>query len=147
MSGTLWEYLASGLDPISINSVLVSVHPEPKNDTEAGLIWETPSKKGGKKKKSESDGGRERERRALSSPSRFSLRSLPRAAPYYLKAWNRLGWENSRHFGTPPRVSREMMSDKRVQKFHFDDATVPRGSASDWLKIFFNQSEALPRYG
>ena len=44
-------------------------------------------KKGAKKKKkNDSDRGRERERRALSSPSRFSLRSLPRAAPYYLKA-------------------------------------------------------------
>ena len=29
----------------------ISVHPEPKNDTKAGLVWEAPSKKGGKKKK------------------------------------------------------------------------------------------------
>ena len=44
-------------------------------------------KKGAKKKKkNESDGGRERERRVLSSLSRFSLPSLPRAGPYYLKA-------------------------------------------------------------
>ena len=63
----------------------ISVHPEPKNDTEAGLVWEAPSKKRGKKK-NESDGGRERETRALSSPPHFSSSSLLHAAPYYLKA-------------------------------------------------------------
>ena len=39
--------------------------------------------------------------------------------------------------------------EKQGQKFRTDDASLPRdlGSAFDWLKICFNQSEALPRSG
>ena len=62
----------------------ISVHPEPKNDTEAGLVWEAPSKIGAKK--TESDGGREKERRTFSSSPHFSSSSLLHAAPNYLEA-------------------------------------------------------------
>ena len=39
---------------------------------------------------------------------------------------------------TPPMVSCEMTSDKRAQKFHADDVSLPRSglSASDWLKQY-----------
>ena len=42
----------------------------------------------------------------------------------------------------PPLVSYEMMSEEQVQKFDTDDAS-HQGSASDWKKLIFNQSEAL----
>ena len=34
--------------------------------------------------------------------------------------------ENSRHLATPPLVSPQMTSEKRAQKFHTDDASLPR---------------------
>ena len=43
---------------------------------------------------------------------------------------------------------REMTPEKRAQKFHTDDAQYPLlCTASDWLKICFIQSEAVPRSG
>ena len=52
-----------------------------------------------------------------------------------------------------PLVSREMMPEKQAQKFHTDDASLPRTGKCFWLhghaawKICSNQSEALPRSG
>ena len=43
---------------------------------------------------------------------------------------------------------REMTPEKRAKKFHTDDAQYPLlCTASDWLKICFIQSEAVPRFG
>ena len=44
---------------------------------------------------------------------------------------------------TQPPVSYEKTSEEQVQKSHADDASY-QGSASDWKKLIFNQSEALP---
>ena len=42
----------------------------------------------------------------------------------------------------------KMMSVKRVQKFRTDDMLIPRsGSAFDWLKQTFRQSDLIPRSG
>ena len=74
--------------------------------------------------------------------------------PHYLGSWNRLiqtwrnfechvgqkknttfyvAWKNRRHFATPPTVSSRKMSEKRVQKFHIDDASLPRCGQCSWL--------------
>ena len=45
-----------------------------------------------------------------------------------------LAWESSRYFATSPLVSREMTSERRLQKFHTDVHNTDLGSASDWLK-------------
>ena len=37
-----------------------------------------------------------------------------------------IAWENSWHLATLPLVSRQMTSEKRAQKFHTDDASLPR---------------------
>ena len=46
-----------------------------------------------------------------------------------------LAWENSRHLATLPRFPRQMTSEKRAQKFHTDDASVPRSGKSFWLVV------------
>ena len=46
------------------------------------------------------------------------------------------------NFMMPPLVSYETTSAEQVQKSHADDASY-QGSASDWKKLIFNQSEAL----
>ena len=94
----------------------ISVHPEPKNDTEAGLVWEAPSKKRGKKKKKwKRRRQRKREESSLQSPSLFLEFFTPRRSLLS----EGLEQANSRHLATPPRVSCEMMSDKRVQEIPF----------------------------
>ena len=45
-----------------------------------------------------------------------------------------LAWESSRYFATSPLVSREMTSERRLQKSHTDVHHTDLGSASDWLK-------------
>ena len=50
--------------------------------------------------------------------------------------WSKLACESSRHFATPPLVSRETTSEKRGQIFRIDDDYPDLGSASDWLKKF-----------
>ena len=44
-----------------------------------------------------------------------------------------LAWENSQHFKMFPLVSCKMMSEKRAQKFHTDDASLPRTGKCFWL--------------
>ena len=44
---------------------------------------------------------------------------------------NDVGWENSRHYATPP--PREMTSEKQAQKFHTVDASLPRSGSCFWL--------------
>ena len=55
-------------------------------------------------------------------------------------------WENSRHIATPLVVSPQLRlrNERRnsiLMTYHYPDL----GSASDWLEIWFIQSEALPR--
>ena len=55
-------------------------------------------------------------------------------------------WENSRHIATPRVVSPQLRlrNERRnsiLMTYHYPDL----GSASDWLEIWFIQSEALPR--
>ena len=56
-------------------------------------------------------------------------------------------WENSQHLTTPTLVSsrRDVWETERAQKFHTDDVWRV-GSASNWMKQIFNQSEALSRF-
>ena len=44
-----------------------------------------------------------------------------------------LAWENRRHFATPPTVSPRKSSEKRAQKYHKDDASLPRSGQCFWL--------------
>ena len=44
-----------------------------------------------------------------------------------------LAWENSQHFKMFPLVSCKMMSEKRAQKFHTDDTSLPRTGKCFWL--------------
>ena len=44
-----------------------------------------------------------------------------------------LAWENRRHFATPPTVSPRKTSEKRAQKFHTDDASLPKSGQCFWL--------------
>ena len=44
-----------------------------------------------------------------------------------------LAWENSQHFKMFPLVSCKMMSEKRAQKFHTDDASLPKTGKCFWL--------------
>ena len=55
--------------------------------------------------------------------------------PFVLET--QVAWENSRHFVTLPVVSREMTFEKRAQKFHTDDASLP---TSDWMRQISSQS-------
>ena len=52
-------------------------------------------------------------------------------------------WEYSRHFATPPLVSQgnKVWGTSIETPYRWPDL----GSASDWLKQIFNQSDALPR--
>ena len=78
-------------------------------------------KKGAKqKKKWKRRRQRKREESSLQSPSLFLEFFTPRCSLLS----EGLEQANSRHLATPLLVSCEMISDKRVQKFHFDDATV-----------------------
>ena len=43
--------------------------------------------------------------------------------------------ENSRHFATLPLVSPRMTPEERVQKFHTDDASLPRSRWCFWLVV------------
>ena len=43
------------------------------------------------------------------------------------------GWENRRHLATPPTISPRKTSEKRAQKFHTDDALLPRSGQCFWL--------------
>ena len=57
-------------------------------------------------------------------------------------------WENNRHFATPLTVFpaksvRNELRNSILTTFHYPDLC----SASDWFKICFIQSEALPRSG
>ena len=44
-----------------------------------------------------------------------------------------LAWENRRHFATPPSVSPRKTSEKRAQRFHTDDASLPKSGQCFWL--------------
>ena len=44
-----------------------------------------------------------------------------------------LAWENRRHFTTSPTVSPRKTSEKRAQKFHTDDVSLPRSRYYFWL--------------
>ena len=44
-----------------------------------------------------------------------------------------LAWENRRHFATPPTVSPRKTSEKRAQRFHTDDASLPKSGQCFWL--------------
>ena len=46
-----------------------------------------------------------------------------------------LAWENSRHLATLPLVSSQMTSEKRAQKFHTDDASLPKSGWCFWLVV------------
>ena len=52
-------------------------------------------------------------------------------------------WKYQMLFNLSPGISltREMMPEEQVQKFHTDDITCTV------VKVSFNQSEELPRYG
>ena len=62
------------------------------------------------------------------------------------KRVSELAWEDSQHFVMPPVVSpakwclRNEHRNSILMMQHFPDL----GSASDWLKQIFNQSEKLP---
>ena len=47
----------------------------------------------------------------------------------------KLAWGNSRHLATLLLVSHEMTSEKRVQKFHTDNASLPRSGWCLWLVV------------
>ena len=44
-------------------------------------------------------------------------------------------WENSRQFSTPSLVSRAMTSEKRTQKFHTVDVSLPKSGWCFWLVV------------
>ena len=55
---------------------------------------------------------------------------------YFRCAWA-IAWESSRHFATPPLVSPRNDFWKTKQKFHTDDASLPKSSASVWAEANF----------
>ena len=62
----------------------------------------------------------------------FLLEETAPILNFSLRFWNKslVASENSWHFATPPR---EMTSEKREQKFHTVDASLPRSGLCFWL--------------
>lgn len=56
-------------------------------------------------------------------------------------------WKNSRNFATPPQVSPEITSEKQAQKFHTDDASLPKSGYYSWLdKANFSRGATNQRH-
>ena len=92
--------------------------------------------------------------RSCSVEESLSFSSLTHHDGFFFRMSGKcLAWENSQHFAMLSLVPRQVTSEKQVQKFHTDDASI---STQIWVvfligcpawEIWFNQSEILSRSG